>query len=378
MIPSQVKTIFVCIDWFYPAYKAGGPVVSILNLVENFNENVQYWIWCSDTDLGMEKLKNIEADKWVKYNEHTLVWYASKRTRSINNFRKLVLDLKPDSIFIIGMYSPFFNFIPMIFGKAERVILSPRGMLHPGSFGQKNLKKKIYIYFLKLLGVHNKLIFHATNSIEKHFIENAFGKKVRISIAENFPRKILKLNDSIKIKGILKLVTVALISPSKNYLNILEALSTSTDHVEYTIYGPIKEKNYWDQCLRVIKNLPENIIVKYRGETDPCNLSHILAENDVYIQPSKNENFGHSIFEALSAGKPVITSNGTPWNYLENNKAGLNVEPEDLKALNKAIKYFTEMDQGDFNLWQQGAIEYAENAVDFQKINIQYKEMFSV
>ncbi len=44
--------IFIIIPWFLPAFRAGGPVQSIANLVKQYNDDVQYFIFCSDTDLN--------------------------------------------------------------------------------------------------------------------------------------------------------------------------------------------------------------------------------------------------------------------------------------------------------------------------------------
>ena len=38
-----------------------------------------------------------------------------------------------------------------------------------------------------------------------------------------------------------------------------------------------------------------------------------LSKHDLFVFPSLSENFGHVIFESLSAGTPVITSVHTPW-----------------------------------------------------------------
>ncbi len=41
-----------------------------------------------------------------------------------------------------------------------------------------------------------------------------------------------------------------------------------------------------------------------------------LAEADLFILPSRTENFGIAVAEALGAGLPVITTKGTPWSEI--------------------------------------------------------------
>ena len=48
----------------------------------------------------------------------------------------------------------------------------------------------------------------------------------------------------------------------------------------------------------------------------------IFENADGFILPSKSENFGISIGEALSYGLPVLTTFETPWKIINDYKAG--------------------------------------------------------
>ncbi len=371
-------TILVCIDWFYPAYKAGGPVISIVNLINQFNSGVKYKVLCSDTDLNDESLLNIERNRWVKYNDHTDVFYWSAEKKSISFFMKINKEIKPDIIFINGIYSPYLNLVPIIFGRAKRMILSTRGMMHPGALKIKSLKKLFYLKLLKSLRLNSRFIYHATNDEEKEIIVNVMGKSAKVIVAVNFPRRIQLNEFPLKTPGELKLVTIALIGPMKNHVQVLKALRNVDGLITYNIYGPIKEPTYWEDCLEEIKLLPSNINVNYCGDAEPYKVPQLLSENQVYIQPSVSENFGHSLYEALSAGKPVITSMRTPWNNLEESKAGKNVDPLDIYALSDTIDFFCKMDDSTFTFWCQSAKQYAEVSVNFKEIELQYKNLFEL
>jgi glycosyltransferase involved in cell wall biosynthesis len=43
----------------------------------------------------------------------------------------------------------------------------------------------------------------------------------------------------------------------------------------------------------------------------------LLANCELLVLPTRSENFGHAIAEALAAGRPVLTTDTTPWNDLE-------------------------------------------------------------
>ena len=48
----------------------------------------------------------------------------------------------------------------------------------------------------------------------------------------------------------------------------------------------------------------------------------IFLNSDCFLLPSKSENFGMSIVEALSYGVSVLTTEETPWSVLRNINAG--------------------------------------------------------
>jgi glycosyltransferase involved in cell wall biosynthesis len=363
--------VFITISWFLPAYKAGGPIQSIANLVENFADDIQYKIFCSNVDLDNTVLQNIEFDKWIPFSKNTDVFYASPT----NVTKKLKLEcnnIAPNVLFIIGLFSLKYNIFPLLFCNAKKKILSVRGMLHAEALSQKKWKKKLFLLLFKIFGIKNKIVFHATNKEEKEFIQYQFGNKVVINIADNFPKKVKEGQPLFKQAGSLKLITIALISPMKNHLLVLQALESVTANIEYNIYGPIKDAHYWDGCLQQIKKMPSNVAVKYHGEIPPTNVQNALAENHVFIMPSKSENFAHSIAEALGMGKPIITSNGTPWNMLKENNAGENVDTKPTAIFN-AIHFFAALDNDEYLQSSLAAISYFEKKVNIQNLKQQYQ-----
>ncbi|MDP4285509.1 MAG: glycosyltransferase [Bacteroidota bacterium] len=371
--------IFITIPWFLPAFRAGGPVQSIANLVKEFHEGVEYFIFCGDTDLNGAALENITTGKWVPFNEYTQVWYAAPQKISERLVRQIE-KIKPDILYINGMFSWHFNMVPILFCKAPVKILSTRGMLHAGALSQKKWKKKIYLQAFKLLEYHHKVSFHATDEEEYKYISNYFGKAANIFTAGNFPNKTGTLPFPLKEVGSLSMASIALVSPMKNILLVLQALEKSEANIRYDIYGPIKDEAYWDLCKQTIKTLPENIRVHYHKEIEPHKTKEALASIHVFILPSKSENFGHAIYEALSAGRPVITSNNTPWNYLSESNAGINIHIDDkIKAINElseSIAFFASMDNTEIQKWHKGAVAYAEKAIDVEITKEAYAKMF--
>lgn len=361
--------LYIIYEYFSPAYKAGGPIQSLSNLVDQLQGEISTRVICRNRDLDGHAL-NVPVDRWTDHNQ-AKVFYCS---RGFAQFRSAIEKDKP-VFFINGLYSLQYSFLPLFFLKGRKVV-SVRGMLHPEALGQKPFKKKIYLAAWKLLGGHRRCEFHATSGIEKKYILEKFGSEVKVWVITNLPKLLPYQKLPYKKMNELILVTLALISPMKNHLLVLEALATVQHQVSYHIFGPVKDSVYWSRCQSVIARLPSNISVIYHGSIPPKMTSEVLGKAHVYIQPSESENFGHSIYEALAGGRPVITSLTTPWNDLESASAGLNVTAA-IKPLAEAILFFSRMQQEDLNNWSRAARDYALKAVNISQIKQDYLRMFT-
>lgn len=370
-----MKKIFITIPWFVPAFRAGGPVQSVANLVKEYTDDVHYFIFCGDTDLNGAELENVRKNEWVGYNEITEVWYASPDKVS-DTLVKLVEQQQPDILLIIGMFSWHFNIVPIVFCKGPRKILSTRGMLHPGALSQKKWKKKAYLQLFKMMEYDYKVDFHATDEAEANYIRGYFGGHARVFVAGNFANKMPLLPLPAKTKGSIKLVSISVISPMKNILLVLQALQQSEEQVQYDIYGPVKDEEYLDRCRELIKSIPENVKIEFHKEVEPAHVREVLQAAHVFILPSKSENFGHAMFEALSAGRPLVTGNHTPWNHLLESKAGMNVSVSDAVDIQNAIHFFSQMEAEELERWSKNAAAYAESKVDAAKTREEYRRMF--
>jgi glycosyltransferase involved in cell wall biosynthesis len=343
-------------------------------MVKALGEKVYFSIICSNKDHDGSSLF-IEPDTWHPYI-NSKVFYASSEYLKVRNISKLIKQNNSKVLFINGLYSWYFNIIPLVRSRGFRKIISVRGMLHPGALSQKPLKKKIFFGLWKVFRLHKGCEFHATTVEERDFIEIVFGKNAKTWIAGNFPKVLDYQLPAEKEEGKLIMVSIALVSPMKNHLLVLQALKDVSANVEYLIYGPIKDAGYWKQCESSIAILPSNIKVSYKGEVIPPEIYKALQVAHLFILPSKSENFGHAIYEAMTAGKPVITSHQTPWNNLRELKAGINVSTEHTQEMTSAIEIFASMDNNTLLNWSRSTRDYALKAVDVELIKQQYIEMF--
>lgn len=384
MEPPILKKVLILTEHFAPAYKAGGIVRSLENLVVNFKDRFSLFILTSNHNLNKnELLEGVQYDAWKPFTADSMIFYASRRMQRFKTIKHIIQTIHPDVIYINGLYSPFITLMPLCFLKYSKqkpaVVLAPCGMLHKEALSIKPFKKKIYLWLFKSAGFCRNIKWHATNEREKNDILRKFGEKQRVDIAAAIPgNKSAPLVPIDKTNEIFRLITVSLITPNKGHLRVLKALHKLQEEIqaEYHIYGPVKDASFWQTCLQEIETMKSSIRVIYHGFLNPLDLIHSLQQCHVFILHSNCENFCQAIYEALSAGRPVITSDQTPWNGLQEAKAGWNVKLNDFSCLKDAIKEAYSMNQMEYDEFCKGAREKARRFVAESNFEKQYESLF--
>lgn len=368
--------LLITYPWFYPAYKAGGPVQSIKNTAFSVaGDGDEVYILCSNKELDGATIP-VTPDIWTDFENGVKVYYNSQPP-TLKSISAIIKQVSPDVIFINGLYSLPYTIYPLMYNGRMRKIVSVRGMLHPGALSQKTAKKKLFLTFFKFRGLHNKCEYHATANEEAGYIYKMFGRDKKVWVVPNLPNVLPYLLPVAKQVGMVKLVSVSLISPMKNILLVLQSLQQVKANITYHIYGPVKDARYWEECKTVINQLPRNINVEYKGEVLPHMIQGALKDYHYFVLPSKSENFGHAIYEALSAGRPVITSHKTPWNGLDNAGAGYNITPEDTGAFALLLEKLAMIPGEEYREATLKAKTYIENQYNIDNIKKQYGQMFA-
>jgi glycosyltransferase involved in cell wall biosynthesis len=279
------------------------------------------------------------------------------------------------------LFSPLFVVYPLwlkYLGKLKaEVVLCPRGALYDSALSVKPWKKTPFLRFFRLLGIHKKIRWHATNQREKAAIERFFPGS-RVFIADNLPNANQPEFVSVpKSAGKVKCIFIARIVPIKNLLFLLQALDKVRAEVELTVIGPVEDKEYWEICQKAIAGLPANIRVSYEGPKRNDQLMSILHSHHLSILPTTGENFGHSIFEAFLAGRPVLISDQTPWLNLPAQKAGWDLPLTDPAAFARVIEEVGAWDQSLFDEWALSSWQYARDFIKNPELTRQYLNLFA-
>lgn len=380
--------VVVMYEYFFPGYKAGGPIQSLVNMVTALQDRYEFKVITTACDLrATDPYPGITMDAWNEIritpnSPPVKVWYAGsarlRRARLLN----LLGQAKPDIIFVNGLFTQWFA-LPLWLKRTGRlrdvkIVVSPRGMLQPGALQVKPLKKKIYLELFRLAGLFRPISWHATTEDERSDIQRLMGKDADVVVAANIPRRpVAHISYPDKSAGTLRLVYLSIITEKKNLLLLLQALQEMKENISLSIYGPVKEESYWELCRQTIGRLPANISVACQGDVQPDNVQAVLQQHHGLVLLTKGENFGHALYESLGAARPVITSRFTPWNSLEQKRAGFNVDIADKGSVREAVLALWSMDGALYRQYCEGAYRVACEYYQ-QKFREDYQRLFTV
>ncbi len=350
-------TILVIIGTYLPGMRAGGPVRTTSNMVEWLGNDFCFRILTSDHDEDdIHPYPHTQAGAWhkmgkahVRYlNAHEQRLWAMRRILSETPYDIIYLDSVLASPTITTLLLRRLRQIPL-----KPVIIAPRGHLHPGALRLKPNKKRLFLWLARRVGLYENLTWHASTSDEKADILREFGPTTaaKMNTISNLPAPLLRVpsdNRPFKEVGSAQVVFLSRISRKKNLLFALSLLRTVKGKVQFDIYGPIEDAQYWDECLTLIRELPSNIAVTYKDIVPFDLVTNVLSRYHLFLLPTLGENFGHVILEALCAGCPVLVSDQTPWADLAAQGAGWTFSLTQPDQFQKVIQTVVDMDAPAF------------------------------
>jgi len=338
--PSK-KKILCFVEYYLPGHKSGGPVRTIANFVEYFGDDYEISIICLDRDyLDKEPYHNKDLNKWHIVGK-ARVFYMSKKTINFKSMTNILNNTSYDLLYLNSFFSYEFTILPLLIRKISLApsiipcIIAPRGMLSSNATKLKFTKKIIFLFFANFIGLYRDLFFQASNISEENDIKrNIKNINPKILVAPNLTTVSLINISEIKVdkKGVLRLVFLSRISPMKNLDFLLRSIAKVTNPIDLVIYGNKEDYNYFKKCLNLKKQLPKNIQVSIKDHIRNELVQKVLVKYDLFVLPTRGENFGHVILESLASGIPVLVSDKVFWQT--DNDGGIKTLPldEDLWA----------------------------------------------
>lgn len=216
------------------------------------------------------------------------------------------------------------------------VVLTPRGMLTQYTTTNRNTKVKSVIH--RFLG--KKLLsnchVHATSEKEKQDILKIINPKsitvipnlVSLPLIEQRIRNkeqefaSITHNQQHITDNPFKLLFLSRIEEKKGLDILFEALAQIGIDWQLTIAGT-GEENYVESLKLKAERLRINNNMKWIGHVNNKDKFQLMAQRDLLILTSYNENFANIVIESLSVGTPVLLSDQVGLaDYVEINKLG--------------------------------------------------------
>lgn len=372
-----MKKILIVIGTYLPGYKAGGPVLSIANLIEYLGTEYEFYVVTSCCDLGENQpYEGIVVDQWTPVG-HAWVYYTSDI--NMEAVRRLARGM--DIVYVCGCFNGYARNVLRLFrqGKIQgRIIIASMGLFSDGAFRIKYWKKKSYMILTNMLGWYRGIEWSASTEEEAANIRKHVWGRLNCHIAKDLPRMVRERSVfKAKRVGSLDVVFLSRISKKKNLSYAISVLQRVLDvQVHFSIVGTLEDEKYWKECHALLQQLPKNIMWEYKGGISSEKVVKELEQHQVFLFPTLGENYGHVIQEALSAGCVVLTSDQTPWHDLEQVGVGAVIPLNQSDKYIEWLKYYADMDENEFQKISDYAIQYAYNNSNIEQMVTKYREMF--
>ena len=365
---------------FYPAKTYGGPVTSLYNLMNALSAFFDFYVVTSDHELSdSTRLKGIDPG----WNDKGFakIMYVPDAGMSLSFFSDLLREIKPDCIYLNAPYhrrtTPKLLFLSRKFG--IRTILATRGGLNSNAISYGKVKKKLYLRLLKTF-FGKKTILQSTSSEETLAVKKNYPR-TEVREIPNMPK--IPVFDGIppkkkKEKGSVRIIYVSRILPIKNLLFALKAIKNVRADVSFDIFGPIESNEYWKLCRNYIDSeLPPNASVHYKGYLDKEDMRNVYSGYDLFILPTESENFGHAIAEALYEKCPVLISDNTPWNDVNDYGVGRALPLNEMQGFTDYIECVARMDETELRAVNDSIPGYLKKHFNYEAITGQYISLFN-
>jgi glycosyltransferase involved in cell wall biosynthesis len=245
------------------------------------------------------------------------------------------------------------------------LVVSPRGTLSAFAFNSGSRVKRLFWPLLQRPAIEHAACFHATAVSEANDIRR-YGFKQPIAVIPNgidLPKLVPKLKG-----GPRTLLFLGRIHPIKGLDLLLEAWERlQLRHPDWIlrIVGP--DDVGYGATLRQLAARLDLKRVFIEGPLWGERKFEAYRQAQLFVLPTRSENFGVAVAEALASGTPAVVTHGAPWAGLEPAGAGrwVAISTESLFAgLSSAMS----LESGELALMGSRAREWMERDFSWNRV----------
>src|ERR1039457_4939804 len=113
LIHDRKIEVLIFADYYLPGFKAGGPIKTLSNLVDQLGDKFHFKIVTRDRDIDDRKPYFEDTKNWRSIGKAE-VRYLSPEQCSLISIRKILSQTPFDSLYLNSLFSPCFTIYPLI------------------------------------------------------------------------------------------------------------------------------------------------------------------------------------------------------------------------------------------------------------------------
>ena len=373
---------------FYPATVYGGPIFSTLHASQELAKLDDVEVYVSTTNANMNTHLDVETSTWISLEDDFNVKYYNDT--KLNKLSVPLLfhvwkDIKNSDVVHVQSIFSSSTPIALLYAKLFKkpVLLTPRGQF--GDWCLENgsgFKHKWLNWFIKPFAY--KVTWHATAEQEKNEIQAIFpDAKVEV-ISNGIEYDLFQKSSVLSKQEFMKkytdeeldaekiIVSMGRLQKKKGFDILIDSFNKVLE--EYPgakLFIAGQDEGEKKNLKQQINELGLKDKVFLTGAINGQDKIDFLANADLFVLPSHNENFGNVYVESLAAGTPIVASRQTPWAEVEDSDCGRWVN----NSVDETVNAIIEMLEKDRDLMRINSKKLAEK-YDWKNIALQFKEVF--
>ncbi len=329
-------------SYFAPAFAYGGPPRTIHGLCRALREaGVEVSVFTT-TANGAEDLP-VSSDGGSTFEGVPVRYFASHMPRRFFGVSGMKESLRRelrsfDLVHVHGIWNvPAWLAIEECLRQSRSYVVSPRGMLDPGSMAHHRWRKEILYRLREKRHLRGASFLHATSPREAESIRRReIGPEV-VVVPNGIEESQLSADGDFRARRGLPAS-----APLVAFLGRLHP----TKRLDLLIAAFRKARRAVPDSLLILAGRPDGVDPGslglgegsiWIGELDEREKWALLGESSVLVLCSDSESFGLTVLEALSVGVPVVATRTCPWEEVENRGCGFWV-PQDSDSIADALR----------------------------------------
>lgn len=228
------------------------------------------------------------------------------------------------------------------------LVISPRGMLDDWALDHGSARKALALLAYEQRNLRSACLFHATSRMEADAIRRnrlmqpiaVIPNGVDVPDPAAVPSRELVEAAYPELIGRRWLLFMARLHPKKGIDLLLEAWSELAPELpdwHLVLAGPDLDGQGAQLTATIADARAMGRRITVTGMVEGGMKEALLAHADLFALPTRSENFGIAVAEALVHGVPVVTTTAAPWSELAARGCGWWVSP-DASALGNALR----------------------------------------